>query len=99
MDRDSALGFLSTVVGDLLSTGNIIFCRSRRLRKSSRNCDKPENNRDLVEAVERVRFNEFSKSSSEYGPVRNATSFDPPDEEEIAKIVARRFRPIIGIFK
>ena len=99
MDRDSALGFLSTVVGDLLSTGNHYFLPIEAVAEVVEELDKPANRRDLVEAVERIRFNEFSKSSSEYGPVRNATSFDPPDEEEIAKIVARRFRPIIGIFK
>jgi hypothetical protein len=44
-------------------------------------------------------LNEFSRSSSEYGPVRNATSFDPPDEDEIDEIVKRRFAPIVGIFK
>ena len=47
---------------------------------------------------ERVLLNEFSRSSSEYGPVRNATSFDPPDEDEIDEIVKRRFAPILGIF-
>jgi hypothetical protein len=59
---------------------------------------KPKEKRDLVEAVERVLLNEFSRSSSEYGPVRNATSFDPPDEDEIEEIVKRRFAPILGIF-
>ena len=100
MDRDSALGFPEHGRRRSAFDGqSTTFCRSRRCEKSSRNCDEPENRRDLVEAVERIRFNEFSKSSSEYGPVRNADRFDPPDEEEIAKIVARRFSPIIGIFK
>jgi hypothetical protein len=59
---------------------------------------KPKDKRDLVEAIERILLNEFSRSSSEYGPVRNATSFDPPDEDEIEEIVKRRFAPILGIF-
>ncbi len=99
MDRDSALGFLSTVVGDLLSTGNEYVLPIEAVAAVVEELDKPANRRDLVEAVERIRFNEFSKTSSEYGPVRNAASFDPPDEEAIANIVARRFNPIIGIFK
>ncbi len=99
MDRDSALGFLNTVGGDLLSTGNEYFLPIEAVAEVVEELDKPANRRDLVQAVERIRFNEFSKSSSAYGPVRNATSFDPPDEEEIAKIVERRFRPIIGIFR
>jgi len=99
MDRDAALGFLSTVVGDLLSTGNDYFLPIEAVAEVVEELDKPANRCDLVEAVERIRFNEFSKSSSEYGPVRNATSFDPPDEEKIKEIVARRFRPIVRIFK
>jgi len=99
MDRDSALAFLSTVVGDLLSTGNDYFLPIEAVEKVVEELHKPPNRRDLVEAVERIRLDDFSKSSSEYGPLRNAAGFDPPDEEEIAKIVARRFQPIIGIFK
>jgi hypothetical protein len=99
MDRDSALGFLTTVVGDLLSTGNDYFLPIEAVAEVVKELHKPPNRRELVEAVERIRFDDFSKSSSEYGPVRNAASFNPPDEEEIAKIVKRRFNPIIGIFK
>lgn len=99
MDRDSALGFLTTVVGDLLSTGNDYFLPIEAVAEVVKESREPANRRELVDAVERIRFDDFSKSSSEYGPVRNAASFDPPDEEEIAKIVARRFNPIIGIFR
>ncbi len=99
MDRDSALGFLSAVVGDLLSTGNEYFLPIEAVAEVVKEWREPVDRRDLVEAVERIRLNESSKSSSEYGPVRNAARFEPPDEEEIAKIVARRFNPIIGMFK
>jgi exodeoxyribonuclease V gamma subunit len=100
LDRDSALAFLTSVVGDLLSTGNDYFLPIEAVEEVVKDLrNKPENRRDLVEAVERVLLNEFSKSSSEYGPVRNATSFDPPDEDEIEEIVECRFRPIVGIFK
>ena len=99
IDRDSALGFLTTVVSDLLSTGNDYFLPIEAVEEIVKELRKPENGRDLVEAVERILINDFSKSSSEYGPVRNATSFDPPGEEEIEEIVRRRFIPIVGIFK
>ena len=99
LDRDSALAFLTTVVGDLLSTRNDYFLPIEAVEEVVKDLrNKPENKRDLVEAVERVLLNEFSKSSSEYGPVRNATNFDPPDEDEIEEIVERRFGPIVGIF-
>jgi exodeoxyribonuclease V gamma subunit len=100
LDRDSALAFLTSVVGDLLSTGNDYFLPIEAVEEVVKDLrTKPEDKRDLVEAVERVLLNEFSKSSSEYGPVRNATGFDPPDEDKIEEFVERRFRPIVGIFK
>jgi exodeoxyribonuclease V gamma subunit len=99
MDRGSARGFLTRVAGDLLSAGNDYFLPIEAVAEVVKEQDKPEDRRDLIEAVERVLLNDYSKSSSEYGPVRNATSFDPPDEETIEQIVARRFAPIIGIFK
>ena len=99
MDRESALGFLTSVIGDLLSTGNDYFLSIEAVEEVVKELRKPENSRDLVEAVERTLLNDFAKSSSEYGPVRNATSFDPPDERKIAEIFERRFKPMIGIFK
>ena len=38
MDRDSALAYLTTVVSDLLSTGNDYFLPIEAVEKSSRNC-------------------------------------------------------------
>jgi exodeoxyribonuclease V gamma subunit len=99
MGRDSALDYLATVVGDLLSTGNNYFLPIEAVEEVVKELGKPEDKRDLVEAVERTLLNDFSKSSSEYGPVRNATNFEPPDEAAIEKIIARRFNPILGIFK
>ncbi len=99
MDRAAALEFLTTVVSDLLSTGNDYFLPIEAVEEVIKELRKPADGRDLVEAVERTLLNDFSKNSSEYGPVRNANKFDPPDEEEIEKIIARRFNPIRGIFK
>ncbi len=99
IDRDSALAFLATVAGDLLSTGNDYFLPIEAVEQVVKVFNKPAEPHDLIETVNVVRFNDFSRSSSEYGPVRNAVDFDPPSEEEIEAIVARRFGPIIGIFK
>jgi exodeoxyribonuclease V gamma subunit len=99
LDRDSALAFLTAVAGDLLSTGNGYFLPIEAVEEVVKDLrGKPKDKRDLVEAVERILLNEFSRSSSEYGPVRNATSFDPPDEDEIEEIVKRRFAPVLRIF-
>jgi exodeoxyribonuclease V gamma subunit len=99
MDQDAAIAYLTDVVSDLLSTGNDYFLPIEAVEEVVKELRKPEDSRDLIEAVERTLLNDFLKSSSEYGPVRNATSFDPPGEMEIEEIVARRFKPIIGMFK
>jgi exodeoxyribonuclease V gamma subunit len=99
MDREAARAYLTNVVSDLLSAGNDYFLPIEAVVEVDRERRKPEDSRDLVEAVERVLLNDFHKSSSEYGPVRNATSFDPPAEEEIERIFMRRYEPIVGIFK
>jgi exodeoxyribonuclease V gamma subunit len=99
MEQNSARAYLTDVVADLLSTGNDYFLPIEAVAEVDKERRKPENSRDLVEAVEQVLLNDSHKSSSEYGPVRNATSFDPPTEEEIERIFKRRFEPIAGIFK
>jgi exodeoxyribonuclease V gamma subunit len=98
MDRDSAIAYLTGVVSDLLSTGNDYFLPIEAVAEVAKELQKPENSRDLVEAVERILLNDPPKCSSDYGPVRNARDFDPPEEEQIQKIVHRRFNPI-GLFK
>ena len=98
-EQNSARAYLTDVVADLLSTGNDYFLPIEAVAEVDEELRKPENSRDLVEAVEQVLLNDSHKSSSEYGPVRNATSFDPPAEEEIERIFRRRFEPIAGIFK
>lgn len=97
MDRDSAISYLTGIVSDLLSTGNDYFLPIEAVTEVAKELQKPENSRDLVEAVERTLLNDPPKCSSDYGPVRNARDFDPPEEEQIQKIVHRRFDPI-GLF-
>jgi exodeoxyribonuclease V gamma subunit len=99
IEQNSARAYLTDVVADLLSTGNNYFLPIEAVTEVDKERRKPENSRDLVEAVEQVLLNDSHKSSSEYGPVRNATSFDPPTEEEIERIFKRRFESIAGIFK
>jgi hypothetical protein len=99
MAREAAIAYLTAVVSDLLSAGNDYFLPIEAVEEVVKELRKPEDSRDLIEAVERILLNDFHKSSSEYGPVRNATDFDPPDEERVKEIVERRFGPIIGMFK
>jgi exodeoxyribonuclease V gamma subunit len=98
MDRESAVAYLTSVVSDLLSTGNEYFLPIEAVEQVAKELQKAENSRDLVEAVERTLLNDVVKCSSDYGPVRNARDFDPPEEDQIEKIVERRFAPI-GLFR
>ena len=99
IDRDSAVAYLTAVVSDLLSTCNNYFLPIEAVADVVKVLFNPEKPHDLIETVDFIRFNDFARNASQYGPVRNATDFDPPSEEAIEEIVARRFRPIIGIFK
>jgi exodeoxyribonuclease V gamma subunit len=99
IEQNSARAYLTDVVADLLSTGNDYFLPIEAVAEVHKERRKHEDSRDLVEAVEQVLLNDSHKSSSEYGPVRNATSFDPPAEEAIERIFMRRFEPIAKIFK
>ena len=98
LEQNSALAYLTAVVSDLLSTGNDYFLPIEAVEDVVKELHKPEDRRDLIEAVERTLLNDPPTCSSDYGPVRNPRDFDPPGEEEIEKIVARRFDPIIRVF-
>jgi exonuclease V gamma subunit len=99
MDRNSALAYLSTLVSDLLSTDNNYFLPIEAVEKVANELKLEREHRDLVDAVEQILLLDTVTCASEYGPMRNARDFDPPDEDTIEQIVARRFAPLIGIFK
>jgi hypothetical protein len=99
MDKESALSYLTTVVGDLLSVGNDYFLPIEAVAEVIKQSHKGDELHDPVETVDGVRINEFASNSSQYGPVRNGTDFEPPNEEKIGEIIARRFDPISGIFR
>ena len=99
MDRESALSYLTAVVSDLLSTGNDYFLPIEAVEKVVKELDNGKKAHDLVDTVEQLLLVDAAACSSDYGPVRNPRDFDPPDEETIAQIVARRFDPIRGIFE
>jgi hypothetical protein len=54
---------------------------------------------DLVDVINDSRDNEFARCSSDYGPIRNARRFEPPNAKTLAKIMDRRFGLIRAIFE
>ncbi len=99
LEQNSAIAYLTAIVGDLLSTGNTYFLPIEAIEEVVKQLRNDKNPRDLVDVVEQILLNNPPTCSSDYGPVRNPRDFDPPDEKTIEQIVARRFKPIIGIFK
>jgi hypothetical protein len=51
-----------------------------------------------LDAINDVRDNEFSRCSSDYGPIRNARRFEPPPLGTLKRIMERRFGLIAAIF-
>ncbi|MGA8641828.1 exodeoxyribonuclease V subunit gamma [Candidatus Binatus sp.] len=99
LEQNSALAYLTAIVGDLLSTGNSYFLPIEAIEDVVKQLRNEKNTMDLVDIVEQVLLNNPPTCSSDFGPVRNPRDFDPPDEKTIEQIVARRFNPIIGIFE
>ncbi len=97
-DAEQARAYLAALVTDLLFAKNHYFMpieameiAHKQLREGSRG--------DLIGAIDDLRDNEFKRTSSDYGPIRNARRFAPPPEAELRRIFARRFGPIRTIFR
>jgi hypothetical protein len=52
---------------------------------------------DPLDQIDNVRERPVS-CASDYGPVRNARDYEPPNEDDLAAIIERRFAPIAAIF-
>jgi len=54
--------------------------------------------KDALDAIDHIREG-FAPCASDYGPVRNAHDYEPPDEPEVAAIIQRRFGRVETIFE
>ena len=52
---------------------------------------------DPLDPIDNLREG-WGSCASDYGPVRNASDYEPPTEDEIAAIIERRFSPVAAIF-
>ncbi len=93
---DVARGYLSDLISDLLFDRNHYFLPIEAVEDVAKEMSRGRN--DLLDAIYDARDNEFSRCSSDYGPIRNARRFDPPSIEMLQRLMARRFRLIGGIF-
>lgn len=101
MSRETARQYLAKLASDLLSGASNYFLPIEAVESVQAALRKGEN--DLVEKVEAVHTaidNEKHSCSSDYGPIRRAVahSFEPPELDQLLRIMDDRYGPIAGIF-
>ena len=97
--QEDARTYLATLVSDLLSGENFYFFPIEAAEMCLKEPKKGAPPRDLQQTVVDIRDNDFGSCASDYGPIRNARRFEPPDDEQIRQILARRYVPIAAIFE
>jgi exodeoxyribonuclease V gamma subunit len=93
-----ARNYLSDLASDLLFGKNHYFLPIETAEAVSKEITRGGGD-DLLDAINDVRDNEFSRCSSDYGPIRNARRFEPPPLEKLKSIMERRFGLIAAIFE
>jgi hypothetical protein len=83
----------------MLSVGNHYFLPFEAVEKARAALRKGGPKGALVAAVESVREDDWPKCQSDFGPVRGARGrFELPGEDEIRRVIERRFKAIEGVF-
>jgi exodeoxyribonuclease V gamma subunit len=95
--RAEALEYLGLLTRDLLSDQNHYFLPIEAVGQIiSRGMTK---DREIQDAVETIRDNDFAFCRSDFGPVADARSFPSYVPKDIRAIVDRRFGPLKAIFE
>jgi hypothetical protein len=85
-----ARGYLATLAADLLAGVYPRFLPCEAVLGWVKKEPRPA----LTDYILMLREDDWTKFTSEWGPVPDARSYDPPSEEEALAIVARRFQPL-----
>jgi hypothetical protein len=93
----AARDYLSNLASDLLLEKNHYFLPIEAVEGVIKELDQGRVD-DLRDTVNDLRENEFARCSSDYGPIRDARRFQPPSDEALRRIIARRFGLIRSIF-
>jgi len=89
--------YLANLLGDLLFGKNHYFLPIEAVEEIYKELGRGRE-ADLLDVVNEIRDNEFARCSSDYGPIRDARRFAPPNIEEMKHIVDRRFSLIRTMF-
>jgi exodeoxyribonuclease V gamma subunit len=91
----AAREYLAQLVGELITRAHDYFLPIEAVEKARRAL---RSGNDTLDRIDGVREG-LGSCASDYGPVRNARDYEPPDEHEVAAIIDRRFGPVEAIFE
>ena len=90
----AAREYLAQLVGELITRAHDYFLPIEAVEKARRAL---RSGNDTLDRIDGVREG-LGSCASDYGPVRNARDYEPPDEHDVAAIIDRRFGPVEAIF-
>lgn len=93
--RDAAREYLAQLVGEMITRAHDYFLPIEAVVVARRAI---RGGKDALDRIDSIREG-LGSCASDYGPVRNARDYEPPDEHEIATIIERRFGPVEAIFE
>ena len=91
---DAARQYLADLIAEMTARAHDYFLPIEAVDKARRAIIKGG---DPLDPIDNVREG-WGPCASDYGPVRNASDYEPPGEEEVIAIIQRRFGPIEAIF-
>ncbi|MBV8136811.1 MAG: exodeoxyribonuclease V subunit gamma [Deltaproteobacteria bacterium] len=92
---DAALEYLAQLVGEMITRAHDYFLPIEAVAAARRAI---RDGKDALDRIDNIREG-LGSCASDYGPVRNARDYEPPDEPEVASIIGRRFGPVDAIFE
>jgi exodeoxyribonuclease V gamma subunit len=94
-EPDAARGYLVQLVGEMITRAHDYFLPIEAVAEARRAI---RGGKDALDRIDNVREG-LGSCASDYGPVRNARDYEPPDEREVVAIIGRRFGPVEAIFE
>jgi exodeoxyribonuclease V gamma subunit len=92
---EAAREYLAQLVGEMITRAHDYFLPIEAVAEARRAIRRGT---DALDRIDKIREG-FGSCASDYGPVRNARDYEPPDEDEVAAIIGRRFGPVEAIFE
>jgi len=94
-EPDAAREYLAHLVGEMVTRAHDYFLPIEAVEEARR---ARRGGKDTLDRIDKVREG-LGSCASDYGPVRNARDYEPPNEPEVAAIIERRFGPVEAIFQ